>query len=105
MLVVDLNNFAYYPTIAVGYLVAVLRRADCRVEVLSPLMLGVPSGLREKTEGWIDHVERRVSYSTRPWIEGPRRVLGGIRARGGLDRRIASAHGSNGPWSIRPTRS
>jgi len=81
VLVVDLNNFAYYPTIAVGYLVAVLRRADCRVEVLSPLMLGVPSGLREKTEGWIDHVERRVSYSTRPWIEGPRRVLGGIRAR------------------------
>ncbi len=65
LLVVDLNNFAYYPTIAVGYLVAVLRREGFRVDVLSPLMHGVPSGVREKREGFLDHVERRISYSTR----------------------------------------
>jgi radical SAM superfamily enzyme YgiQ (UPF0313 family) len=81
LLIVDLNNFAYYPTIAVGYLVAVLRRAGYRVEVLSPLSLGVPSGVREKCEGWIDHLERRISYSTRTWIQGPRSVLSGVRAR------------------------
>ncbi len=81
LLVVDLNNFAYYPTIAVGYLVAVLRREQFRVEVLSPLMFGVPSAARERTERTLDHIERRISYSTRPWIDGPRRLLGGIRAR------------------------
>jgi len=81
LLVIDLNNFAYYPTIAVGYLVAVLRRANYRVEVLSPLMLGVPSGVREKTERWVDHIERRISYSTRPWVDGPRSVVGRLRRR------------------------
>lgn len=81
LLVVDLNNFAYYPTIAVGYLVAVLRRDGFRVEVLSPLSHGVPSATREKQETLLDHVERRVSYSTRAWVDHPRRLLGSLRAR------------------------
>jgi len=81
LLVVDLNNFAYYPTIAVGYLVAVLRRDGFQVDVLSPLMHGVPSGVREKRESFLDHVERRISYSTRTWIDAPRRMIGGLRSR------------------------
>jgi hypothetical protein len=35
-LLVDLNNFGRYPTLAIGYLVASLRAADYDVEVLSP---------------------------------------------------------------------
>src|SRR5262245_41976969 len=81
LLVVDLNNFAYYPSIAVGYLAAVLRRNGYRVEVLSPLTLGVPSGVREKIEGPLDHWERLISFSTRPWIVTPRGVLGRLRTR------------------------
>lgn len=81
ILVVDLNNFAYYPTIALGYMVASLRGAGYEVEVLSPLAHGVPSALREKRETYVDHWLRRFSYSTRPWIDRPRRALGQVRAK------------------------
>lgn len=40
-LVVDLNNFSRYPTLSVGYLVAVLRNNDVKVDVLSPFSKGV----------------------------------------------------------------
>ncbi len=82
LLVVDLNNFACYPTIAVGYLVAVLRRAGFRVDVLSPLSHGLSSLPREKqSESRLDHIERRISYSTRTWVAAPRRILGRLRSR------------------------
>jgi radical SAM superfamily enzyme YgiQ (UPF0313 family) len=79
LLLVDLNNFAYYPSIAIGYLTAVLRRAGYRVDILSPLAYGVPSGVREKKEGLLDHLERRISFSTHGWIEKPRFGLGRAR--------------------------
>ena len=41
VLLVDLNNFARFPTLPVGLLVAVLRQAGLPVEVLSPLAVGV----------------------------------------------------------------
>ena len=40
VLVVDLNNFARYPTLSVGYLSAVLRKASYQVSVFAPLMVG-----------------------------------------------------------------
>jgi len=40
-LVIDLNNFARYPTLPVGLIVAVLRREGIDVDVLSPLARGV----------------------------------------------------------------
>ncbi len=40
-LVIDLNNFSRYPTLPVGLIVAVLRRAGFDVDVLSPLARGV----------------------------------------------------------------
>jgi anaerobic magnesium-protoporphyrin IX monomethyl ester cyclase len=65
-LVVDLNNFARYPTLAVGYLVAALRRGGFDAEVLTPLSHGVPPVQREgKETGW-EHFERRVYFSTHP---------------------------------------
>jgi anaerobic magnesium-protoporphyrin IX monomethyl ester cyclase len=62
VLVVDLNNFARYPTIAVGYLVSVLRAADCSVSVLSPLFHGVPGVEREPTETTFRGMARRVNF-------------------------------------------
>ena len=81
VLIVDLNNFAYYPTIALGYMISSLRGAGDHVEILSPLGHGVPSARREGQETTRDHLFRRVSYSTRPWLQRPRRVLGRARSK------------------------
>jgi len=59
VLIVDLNNYARYPTLAIGYLVAPLRAAGFEVELLSPLAHGVSGVMREHREGWVDHLKRR----------------------------------------------
>ncbi|MGH8243453.1 MAG: B12-binding domain-containing radical SAM protein [Steroidobacteraceae bacterium] len=60
VLIVDLNNYARYPTLAIGYLVAPLRRAGFEVELLSPLAHGQRGVMREHQESAIDHLKRRV---------------------------------------------
>lgn len=47
VLLVDLNNFARYPTLSIGYMAAVLRAAGVGVGVYSPLMVGVGGVTRE----------------------------------------------------------
>lgn len=47
VLLVDLNNFARYPTLSIGYLAALLRNASFDVSVFAPLMLGVHGTTRE----------------------------------------------------------
>jgi len=47
VLIVDLNNFARYPTIAIGYLTSILRNAGVEMEVFSPLSSGVTGVQRE----------------------------------------------------------
>lgn len=60
LLVVDLNNFASFPTMAVGLLVASLRDRGHKVEVLCPLAHDAPAAQRERRE-WIgDHLARRI---------------------------------------------
>lgn len=71
VLLIDLNNFASYPTLAIGVLVASLRKQGMEVEVLCPLAHDVPAELREKVEGWRDHFKRRVFFGTHPaydWV-------------------------------------
>lgn len=48
--VIDLNNFSYYPTLAIGYLIAVLRKSDFEVKLLSPLSKGIKAAKRERIE-------------------------------------------------------
>lgn len=67
-LLVDLNNFARYPTLAVGYLVAALRKAAIEVELLSPLASGLPATSRERRETARDQILRRVYFSTHPLV-------------------------------------
>src|SRR5690606_3076682 len=69
---VDLNNFATFPTLAVGLLVASLRRAGFSAEVICPLAYGVPAVERERQEGLADHWQRRVRLSTRPAVAAGR---------------------------------
>lgn len=47
ILLVDLNNFARYPTPPIGYLVSVLRQSSHEVSVFAPLMVGVQGTTRE----------------------------------------------------------
>jgi radical SAM superfamily enzyme YgiQ (UPF0313 family) len=65
---VDLNNFATFPTLAVGILVAALRKAGIDVEVVCPLAFGVPATEREHRETILDHCARRIHLSTWPAI-------------------------------------
>ncbi len=51
ILLVDLNNFARYPTIAVGLLTALLREAGMEVSVFSPLAAGFRGVVREAKPG------------------------------------------------------
>jgi len=81
VLLVDLNNFAHYPSIAVGLLTAALRDSGHSVRVFSPLAHGVRSLPREKVESRLDHLERRISFSTRAWLQTPRSSLGKLRGR------------------------
>src|SRR5688572_16763973 len=79
VLVVDLNNFARYPTLAIGVLVAVLRRAGMAVEVFSPLSCGVSGFAREARPGRFGLVRDRLSYrsavSTNPVVKQARAWL------------------------------
>lgn len=66
VLIVDLNNFATFPTLAIGLLVASLRNKGMEVQLLSPLAYDVPAAAREKRESYKDHVARRIHLSTMP---------------------------------------
>lgn len=66
ILIVDLNNFARYPTLAIGYLIAPLRQAGFHVDLLSPLSFGAATTEREAQENTIEHIKRRVYFSTHP---------------------------------------
>ncbi|TAJ71335.1 MAG: radical SAM protein [Phenylobacterium sp.] len=84
-LVIDLNNFSTFPTLAVGILVASLRNAGFAVELLSPLAYDVPAAERERAEALHDHLMRRIHLSTHPAFRSARDGLRGVR-RWWLDR-------------------
>lgn len=89
-LIVDLNNFATFPTLAIGILVASLRKAGFETQVLSPLACNVPASEREHRETFKDHLARRVHLSNwRPFRVG-RDTARGLHAWwiGRPDRRI-----------------
>lgn len=77
-LLVDLNNFATFPTLAVGLLVAALRNAGHEARLLVPLAHDVPASERERVEWRLDHWKRRLHLSTFPparWLRDGARWL------------------------------
>lgn len=66
VLIVDLNNFATFPTLAIGLLTASLRNAGFNTEVISPLAHNVPAAQREKKESVLDHWKRKLHLSNQP---------------------------------------
>jgi len=66
VLLVDLNNFATFPTLAVGILVAALRNSGHRVSLMCPLSHDVPAAVREYRESKFDDFKRRLHLTTSP---------------------------------------
>ena len=64
VLLVDLNNFARYPSIAIGYLTAVLRNGGYHVEVLAPLSTGITGVPREVPTPWWGRLDLEFRYRT-----------------------------------------
>lgn len=79
VLIVDLNNFSTFPTLAVGILVGVLRSRAFEVKLISPLAHDVPAVERERADRYSDHLMRRVHLSTWPPFQSVRDGLRGIR--------------------------
>jgi len=79
ILVVDLNNFARYPTVPVGYLVAVCRQAGMPTRVFSPLSIGVSGVTRERApRPWSLPLAKAgylTAVSPRPWVRRVRSRL------------------------------
>lgn len=89
VLLVDLNNFARYPTLPIGYLAAVLRQASIPVEVFAPLMVGVRGTTREARPHRLSLVTAKLNHlaatSNHRWLRRWRdrlaqRRLSGITA-------------------------
>lgn len=80
VLLVDLNNHARYPTIAVGLLTAVLRTTGHPTRLLSPLAVGVDGPARDqRARPWSLLDERLRWWSARtgvPAVKSIRRWLG-----------------------------
>lgn len=64
VLIVDLNNFARYPTIPVGYLAAICRREAMHVAVFSPLSIGVRGVTRERPVSALGLPIAKLGYLT-----------------------------------------
>ena len=118
-LIIDLNNYARYPTLAIGYLVAALRSGGFDVEVMTPLSLGVPATERERPETAWDHLQKRIYFSTHPlmlrwhellrerrakWIGRPHPILmqelERKLAEGGVDVILMSAYMDHRPTVV-----
>src|SRR4051812_6196526 len=65
-LIIDLNNFSTFPTLAVGILVAALRNAGFQATVMCPLAYGVIAAERERRETSIYQIARRIHHTTWP---------------------------------------
>ena len=53
--IIDLNNFAFYPTQPIGIISSILRDAGYQVDLISPLNTDVVSKPREGQEGKKDY--------------------------------------------------
>ncbi len=77
VLLLDLNNFASFPTLAIGILIAALRNGGYDANLIVPLAHDVPASERERAEDIRHHVMRRAHLSTLPTF---RRVRDALRA-------------------------
>ena len=75
VLIADLNNFAMYPTLSVGYLAAICRQHSMNVSVFSPLFIGVRGIAREKPENSLSLLAAKLNFRTAQSRHQPVREL------------------------------
>ncbi|WP_334079239.1 B12-binding domain-containing radical SAM protein [Microbulbifer sp. M83] len=90
---VDLNNFSRYPTLSIGYFVAILRREGVEVEVCSPLNFGIHGYARTVRQSYWQRFSEFANYcmavSTSGFINELRnRFKSWLRPGGGRDREV-----------------
>jgi len=64
VLLVDLNNFARYPSVAIGYLSAILKSGGYAVKVFAPLSTGLTGVAREPRQPWWGRADLEFRYRT-----------------------------------------
>ena len=64
VLLVDLNNFARYPSVAIGYLSSILKKGGYGVEVFAPLSTGLTGVAREPRPPWWGRADLEFRYRT-----------------------------------------
>jgi len=64
VLLVDLNNFARYPSVAIGYLSAILKKGGYGVEVFAPLSTGLTGVAREPKPPWWGRADLEFRFRT-----------------------------------------
>lgn len=86
VLLVDLNNFARYPTLSIGYLAAVLRKVSVQVSVFAPLMLGIHGTTREARPHRFSLAAAKLNHlaatSRLAWVRSLRDRIGRRRLSG-----------------------
>lgn len=75
ILLVDLNNEAGYPTLAIGCLKAPLIEAGYEVDVFSPLAHGMKPLPRDQQETVLDYAVARLLFASSPIIEWAKELL------------------------------
>lgn len=75
ILLVDLNNEASYPTLAIGCLKEPLIADGYDVDVFSPLAHGMKPLPRDQQETFIDYAISRLLFSASPTVEWAKEVL------------------------------
>lgn len=71
ILLIDLNNEAPYPTMAIGALAAPLKQGGYQVEVFSPLAHGMKPLARDQQETFADYAVARIFLVVIACYTGP----------------------------------
>lgn len=75
ILLVDLNNEASFPTLAIGSLATPLLQSGFKVDVFSPLAHGITALKRDVEESLLDYLLTRVHFAASPLIEWANELL------------------------------
>lgn len=60
---IDLNNFSFFPTMAIGYLSRYIKDAGYELDIMIPMSQGIESRKREKVEKTRDYVIDKIRHS------------------------------------------
>lgn len=69
ILLIDLNNEAPFPTLAIGYLSVPLKKLGYDVRVYAPLATGIKPIKRDVEENLINYIATRIRFTIHPLIE------------------------------------